>query len=102
MWYLYLKYSLMISGCFLLFVSCWGVFRLPDIYCRSHALAKSLPLSINLILIALWMHLGHENIGFKTFLAILFQAISIPVSGHLIALIAFKKNVPRWKEREVE
>lgn len=96
-----LKFACMAMGCVLLVISCFGVYRLPDVYCRSHALAKSLPLAVNLILIALWMHVGTDHVGFKTFLAILFQVISIPVAGHLIAWIAFQKDVPRWHEREV-
>lgn len=98
----YLTISLFISGALIIFISTFGVMRLPDIYCRSHALAKSMPLGINLMLIGAWIHLGHDLVGFKTFLAIIFQAVSIPVAGHLLALIAFKKNIPRWKQKPVD
>jgi len=98
----YLTVSLLISGALILFLSTLGVLRLPDIYCRSHSLAKSMPLGINLMLIGAWIHLGHDLVGFKTFLAILFQAVSIPVAGHLLALLAFKKNIPRWKQKPVD
>lgn len=70
-----------IAGALVIFLSALGVLRLPDIYCRSHALAKSLPLGINLMLIGMWIHIGGDTIGFKTFLAILFQAVSIPAGG---------------------
>lgn len=99
---LYITIFLIAFGAFIIFLSTLGVMRLPDIYCRAHALGKSMPLGINLMLIGTWIYLGHDVVGFKTFLAILFQIISIPVATHLMALIAFKKNVPRWKQRKVD
>jgi len=98
----YITIALLALGAFITFLSTYGVMRLPDVYCRSHALAKSMPLGINLMLIAAWIYLGHDFIGFKTILAIAFQAISIPVSGHILALLAFKKNIPRWKQKPVD
>ncbi|MCP5464266.1 MAG: monovalent cation/H(+) antiporter subunit G [Deltaproteobacteria bacterium] len=77
--------------------------RLPDIYCRSHALAKSMPLGVNSMLIGLWVHMDlYHSSGFKVFLAILFQVISIPVAGHVMALLAYRKGVPRHNEREID
>lgn len=93
---------LLLSGALILFSSALGMMRLPDIYCRSHALAKSMPLGLNLLLIGAWLHLGHDLVGFKSFLAILFQIISIPVAGHLIGLLAYEKNVKRWKEKPID
>lgn len=89
------------SGAFIIFLSALGIYRLPDVFCRSHALAKSMPLGINLMLIGAWIHLGTDLIGFKTFLAILFQVLTIPVAGHLVGLLAFEKNIPRHKQSEV-
>lgn len=92
----------LVLGTAVIFLSALGVLRFPDIYCRSHALGKSMPLGINLMLIGAWIYLGHDLVGFKTFLAILFQAVSIPVATHILALLAFKKNIPRWKEKPVD
>lgn len=97
-----LTIALLLSGTFILLLSALGVMRLPDIYCRSHALGKAMPFGINLMLIGAWIYLGHEAAQFKIFLAILFQAVSIPVSSHLLGLIAFKHNVPRWKQKPVD
>ncbi|MBU0505230.1 MAG: monovalent cation/H(+) antiporter subunit G [bacterium] len=97
-----LTISLLITGALIILISAIGMLRLPDLFCRLHALAKSMPLGINLILIATWISLGHDMVGFKTFLAIVFQAVSLPVAGHLMALIAFQKNLPRWKHRPVD
>ena len=89
-------------GSLLILISALGMLKFPDTYCRSHALAKAMPLGLNLILVAAWLQLGTDAIGFKTLLAILFQTISIPVSGHLIALLSFEKDLPRYKQKQVQ
>ena len=98
----YIASFFLITGAFIILLSAIGLLRLPDIYCRSHALAKSLPLGINLMLLGMWIHLGHDLVGFKTFLAIAFQAITIPVAGHLLAYIAYSNRFPRWKQKKID
>jgi multicomponent Na+:H+ antiporter subunit G len=79
-----------------------GVVRLPDVLCRAHAMAKALTLGIALLLFGLWIYLGEEVAGLKVLLAIFFQIITIPVASHLINLLAFQKNIPRWKQRPMD
>lgn len=98
----YLMALFILAGVLLILVAAIGLVRLPDTYCRSHALAKAMPLGLNMILIAAWIYLGTGEVGFKSFLAILFQALSIPLSGHLIAKLAFEKELPRFKHKEIE
>jgi multicomponent Na+:H+ antiporter subunit G len=90
---------LLLSGVFLMLTASIGVARLPDLFCRGHALAKAMTLGVTLMLLGLWLHLGAEEAGLKVFLAIFFQIVTIPVAGHLIGLIGYRKNVPRWKQR---
>lgn len=93
--------SCLLLGSLLLMISCLGVMRLPDIFCRVHALAKSMPLAVNLILLGVWIDLGPEVVGYKIFLAIFFQATNIPIASHLISLISFKKGVSRWRQKPI-
>ena len=51
---------------------------------------------IFLLLIALWLELAPEISGLKLALAIFFQILTIPVSSHLVGLLARQKNLPRW------
>jgi multicomponent Na+:H+ antiporter subunit G len=88
---------LLLSGVALMLVAAVGLVRLPDVYCRSHAVAKGMTLGISLMLVALWLHLGAEEAGFKVFVAILFQMATIPVAGHILTMIARHKGVPRWQ-----
>jgi multicomponent Na+:H+ antiporter subunit G len=90
---------LLLSGVLLIVIAAFGVARLPDLYCRAHALAKAVTLGIMLLLLGLWVDLAEEAVGLKIGLAIFFQFVTIPVAGHLLMLVARQKNIPRWKER---
>lgn len=81
-----------------------GILRLPDVLCRSHAVAKALTLGIILMFLGLWLHLGQagERQGLKIILAVFFQLLTIPVSSHLLSLLAWEKNVPRWRAGAVD
>lgn len=90
-----------LSGSAFILISAIGVIKLPDVFCRSHALGKGLTLGITLVLFGLWAHLGLERAGVKVPLAVLFQFTTIPVAGHLIAQLAYRKNLPRYKATKV-
>ena len=93
---------LILSGALLILAAAIGVLRLPDVLCRSHAVAKALTLGIFLMLLVLWVDQGQKQTALKIFLAIFFQVVTIPVGSHLIALLAFEKDLPRWRHRRIE
>ncbi len=86
---------LLLAGSVLTLIATIGILRFPDVLCRAHALTKAMTLGIVLLLVALWISLGRE-VGLKVLLAIGFQFLTIPISGHLLGLIVLKKKVPRW------
>lgn len=90
-----------LSGSVLILISAVGVYRLPDVFCRSHALGKGMTLGITLVLFGLWAHLGLERAGVKVPLAVIFQFATIPVASHLLAQLAFRKRLPRFKAEKV-
>ena len=87
---------LLLAGSSLTLIATIGILRFPDVLCRAHALTKAMTLGIMLLLLALWVSLG-EEVGLKVLLAIGFQFLTIPVSGHLLGLIVLKKKAPRWR-----
>jgi multicomponent Na+:H+ antiporter subunit G len=93
---------LIVSGALLMLAAAIGVLRLPDVLCRGHAVAKALTLGIFLMLLGLWVYLGEKQIALKILLAIFFQLVTIPVGSHLIALLAFEKDIPRWRHRPMD
>lgn len=93
---------LILGGALLILTAAIGVVRLPDVLCRSHAVAKALTLGIFLMLLGLWVHLGEKQTALKILLAIFFQLVTIPVASHLVGLLALKKQLPRWKARPMD
>lgn len=98
----FLTATLILTGAGFIAVAAVGVVRLPDVLCRSHAVAKALTLGMFLMLLGLWVHLGDSNAALKITLAIFFQLVTIPVASHLVGLLALQKNLPRWKERPLD
>jgi len=88
--------TLVLSGAFLMLTAAIGIVRLPDVLCRSHAVAKALTLGIVLMFFGVWAHLGERETAFKILLAILFQLATIPVASQLLNLLAWQKGLPRW------
>ncbi|MEM1157042.1 MAG: monovalent cation/H(+) antiporter subunit G [Verrucomicrobiota bacterium] len=93
---------LLVTGTVWILLACLGLLRLPDLLCRSHAMGKAMTLGITLILLAVALQLGAEKAGLKVLLAILFQFLTIPVAGHLVSLLAYRKNMPRWRHRPMD
>ncbi|MCC5833503.1 MAG: monovalent cation/H(+) antiporter subunit G [Opitutales bacterium] len=91
-----------LSGAIFILISAVGIYKLPDVFCRSHALGKGMTLGISLVLIGLWIHLGLQDAGVKVPLAILFQFVTIPVASHLLAQLAYRKQLPRYKAEKVD
>ena len=98
----FLTARLVVSGALLILVSAIGVLRLPDVLCRSHAVAKALTLGIFLMLLGLWVHQGEKQTSLKIILAIFFQVVTIPIGSHLVGLLAFQKDIPRWRHRPMD
>ena len=92
----------LILGVFFIALGIFGIFRFPDFFCRAHALSKAMTLGISLVFVAGWIYLGTELVHYKLLVAIVLQYTTIPLSGHILGLIAFRKNVPRFKHRPVD
>lgn len=93
----FLASLLLLFGAAFILIAAIGAVRLPDVLCRSHAVAKASTLGIFSILLGLWLALGTQEVGLKLVLAIVFQVATIPVAGHLLSLLAKQKNLSRWR-----
>lgn len=97
-----LTIGLLLTGLGLMLTAAIGVLRLPDLLCRSHAVAKASSLGIFLLLFALWLYQGSDASGLKVALAIFFQILTIPVSSHLAGMLAMENDLPRWRKRPMD
>jgi multicomponent Na+:H+ antiporter subunit G len=82
-------------GSLTILASMIGLVRLPDVFCRAHALGKGLTLGLGVLFVSLWIDLGMANTGLKIVAAILFQFITLPVASHLLARLSLEKRLPR-------
>jgi multicomponent Na+:H+ antiporter subunit G len=88
---------LAVGGTAFVVVAAVGLVRLPDLYCRAHALGKAMTLGLILLLLALWVELGAAQSGLVLPLAIVFQLLTIPVGGHLLCRLAKRRGLPQWR-----
>lgn len=85
----------LLAGLFFVFVAAVGVLRLPDLYCRAHALGKAMTLGIIFFLLALGLYVAEAS-WVKIGIAIMFQFVTIPVASHLLCLVAYRQRAERW------
>lgn len=90
-----LGFLMLAGGAFFMLVAAIGVARLPDVYCRAHAVGKAMTLGVVLLLLGLGI-LVEAVSWWKVWLAIAFQFATIPVASHLFCLVAYRKRVKRW------
>lgn len=93
----FLVCALLLPGSLLVFLASLGLLRFHDALCRGHALAKASTCGICLMLAALWIALDDEISGLKIFLVITFSLLTIPLAGHLSALLIFRYEQGRLK-----
>lgn len=77
------------------FLSSIGFIRLPDVYNRSHALAKSSTLSVLFVLLGTFLFFIsiERYFSIKLFLGIFFVFLTAPVATHVICRSAYRSKV---------
>lgn len=75
----------LLSGCFFIFAGTVGMLRLPDVYCRLHAMTKADNLGLLLICLSLALLDGQARTALLLLLVWLLALLASTVSAHLIA-----------------
>ena len=75
----------LLAGCFFIFAGTVGMLRLPDVYCRLHALTKADNLGLLLICLSLALLDGRVRTMLLLLLIWLLALLASTVSAHLIA-----------------
>lgn len=75
----------LIAGCFFIFAGTVGMLRLPDVYCRLHAMTKADNLGLLLICLSLALLDGQARTALLLLLVWLLALLASTVSAHLIA-----------------
>jgi len=74
-----------------------GLLRLPDLYCRLHALTKADNVGLGLIVVGLLTLTEEPLVALKLIVVWLLVLASGATSTHLIALRARRKEPVQWK-----
>lgn len=85
------------AGCvFFTFVGVVGLYRLPDVYTRAHAVSKADTLGAGFALVAVAVTFGTSSAMLKTALLVVIVFIANPTAIHLLARSAYSRDVPMW------
>ncbi|MBD8028560.1 Na+/H+ antiporter subunit G [Ureibacillus sp. Re31] len=87
-----------VAGLVFIVVSAIGLFRLPDLYTRTHAASKSSTLGVMCILIGVFLHfwLIKDHFNPSILLGVLFLFITGPVGGHIMSRSSYIAGIKPW------
>lgn len=85
--------TLMMAGALLMFASALGVLRFPGPVARLHAATKAATLGLALLALGAGVTLGAAALA-VTALAVVFQTLTAPIAGHLLARAALAAAPP--------
>ena len=87
-----------LTGLFLGLVAGIGAVRLPDFYCRSHAIGVVDTLGNLLILGGLCFFYGFSIISAKLIILLILIYIANPTVTHVLVRAALRSGLPIWKK----
>ena len=85
-------------GVLFIVVTAIGLFRLPDLYTRTHAASKSATLGVMCILLGVFFYfwLIEDHFNARILLGILFIFITGPVGGHIMSRSSYIAGIKPW------
>lgn len=98
MWVQGIGGGLVLLGAAFTLLAALGVTRLPDVYCRAHALGKASTMGFICLCVGYGVFTTEPS-WLKLGAAIVFQLTSIPLAGHLFCLVAMRRGAPRHQPR---
>ena len=96
--------ALMVLGTFLTFVTCLGLLRLPDVFCRMHAAGKAGTMGMGLLTLAAVVAFAGsaEAVTLRGILSIFFQCLTAPSATHLLARASYVRGYPITERTAVD
>ena len=92
---------LVLAGGLFSLLAAVGTLRLPDLFTRMQAAAKSGTLGAGLIILAVAVHHGTLGVTTRALLVIAFLFLTAPVAAHMIARAAYFNGVAPWEDTAV-
>ena len=80
-------------GVIALLIGSLGLVKLPDVYCRIHAVGMIDTAGASLIILGMIIHQGFSLVSFKLALIGVFLFFTSPIATHAVAQVAHKMGV---------
>ncbi len=93
---------LMLAGAVLSLIAALGIFRMPDLYTRMQAAAKTATLGVGCTILALAIHFGDASVTMHAVLVIIFLFLTGPVAAHMIARAGYIGGIELWEGSVVD
>ena len=77
-----------------------GILRLPDFYCRLHAMGKCDTLGVALMLGGLALYQGVSLASVKMLLVVVFISLANPTATHALGRAAMRAGLAPWRRDE--
>lgn len=87
-----------LAGLFFLVVAAIGVIRLPDVFCRSHAVSLTDSLGAFLMLLGIAFHEGLDKNTLKILVVLTLLYILNPVIAHATIRAALRSGLKPWRK----
>lgn len=94
--------ALIIAGSGFSLLGAVGLLRMPDVYMRIQAAAKSSTLGVSCLVLAASIVIGRTGPTTRALLIIAFLFLTAPVAAHMIGRAAYFAGVPFWKDSLVD
>ena len=80
-------------GVMALLIGSLGLIKLPDVYCRIHAVGMIDTAGASFIILGMIIHQGFSLVSFKLALIGVFLFFTSPIATHAVAQVAYKMGV---------
>lgn len=91
---------LIVPGLVLLAIGALGAVRLPDFYCRSHAIGVTDTLGTLLVVTGVALTCGWTILTLKMMLLVIFIYIANPTITHVLVRAAYRSGLKPWRAPE--
>ena len=82
-----------VCGVVALLIGSLGLLRLPDVYCRIHAVGMIDTAGASFIILGMIIHEGFSLVSLKLVLIGIFLFFTSPIATHAVAQVAYKSGV---------
>jgi multicomponent Na+:H+ antiporter subunit G len=87
----------MLVGAGFSIIAALGVLRMPDLFTRMQAAAKTGTLGVGCTIIAVAIHFADVGVTTRAALVVLFLFLTAPVAAHMIARAGYISGVRLWE-----